>query len=428
MVRGSPEATVAVIGSGVSGLTAAYLLRRRYAVTLYEAADRLGGHAHTHDVALRGGASAPVDSGFIVYNQQTYPNLARFFAELGVETRPTEMSMSVRCLGCGLEYAGARGLTGVFAQAGNAFNPRFLRMLTEVGRFHSAARAVIADCSDDDPRPLRSFLSANGFSAYFVAHFVVPLVSTVWSTGTRDALAYPAAYLFRFLDNHGMLSVSGSPQWRTVAGGSRTYVERIAKDLSTVRMGTPVRTVQRHDDGVDVHAGNGEVRTYDYAVVATHADQALAMLAAPTPHERATLGAFRFTHNDVTLHRDNSLLPRSRRARASWNYTARTCGDSGVAGARVTYDMSRLQDLGDGAREPVLVSLGLSDRVREDLILKRFSYEHPVLTPDAVAAQHRLPTLTSGRVLFAGAWQGWGFHEDGCASGVRTAARLGVHW
>ena len=417
---------VAVVGSGVAGLTAAYLLQRRYAVTLFEASDRLGGHAHTHDVELHEGASTPVDTGFIVHNRATYPNLVRLFDELGVETTPTEMSMSIRCFGCGLEYAGGRGTAGVLGWSYATLRPQFLRMLTEVRRFHRAARTVLVD--EADSRTLRDFLDAHHFSSYFVAHFVVPLVSTVWSTGTQDALGYPAAHLFRFLDNHGMLSVSGSHRWRTVAGGSRTYVERAAKGLNAVRTGSPVRNVQRHADGVDVRTDADERASFAHVVIATHADQALAMLAEPTTAERDTLGAFRFTPNEVVLHQDASLLPRSIRKQASWNYVARTCGDPYATGARVTYDMSRLQHLGEGADGPLLVSLGLADRIRSDRILKRFSYSHPVYTPESVAAQENLPRLAGGQVQFAGAWQGWGFHEDGCASGVRAARALGVTW
>lgn len=430
MVAREGAATVAVIGSGVSGLTAAYLLQRRYAVTLYEADERLGGHAHTHDVALGGGVSVPVDTGFIVHNRRTYPLLTRLFDELDVETVPTEMSMSVRCAGCGLEYAGARGLGGVFAQPSSIVNRRFLRMLAEVRRFHRAARDTLGEAATeaDDPRTLRRFLRDHRFSDYFVAHFVVPLVSTVWSSSTSDALAYPAAYLFTFLHNHGMLQVSGSPRWHTVAGGSRTYVERAVKGLSAVRTARPVRSVRRHDDGVDVRADGDTVATFDRVVIATHAHQSLALLDDPTVVERNVLGAFQFTRNDVVLHRDTTLLPHSPRARASWNYAARTCGDPAASGARVTYDLSRLQRLGSARHESILASLGMAAQIDKRKVLSRFSYEHPIYTPATLAAQRRLPELNGGPVQFAGAWQGWGFHEDGCVSGVRAAAALGVRW
>ncbi|UYM04614.1 NAD(P)/FAD-dependent oxidoreductase [Solicola gregarius] len=419
---------VAVVGSGVAGLTTAYLLQHRYAVTLYEADERLGGHAHTHDVAL-GRQVVAVDSGFIVHNRRTYPLLTRLFDELGVRTQPTEMSMSVRCDGCGLEYAGARGLSGVFAQPRNAVRPRFVRLLTEIRRFHSAARALLAESSSDSAGPtLGAFLQAHGFSTYVTNHFVIPLVATVWSSGTDDAHAYPARYLFAFLDNHGMLSVSGSPRWRTVVGGSRTYVDRIAKTVAAVRTATPVRTVRRDTRGVEIRTEADEVDAYDHAVIATHAGQALGLLAEPSEAERRILGAFRTTRNDGVLHTDTTALPRARGAAASWNYVADGCDAAGTGGARVTYDMTRLQHLPDDDGTRLLVSLGLGDRVDESRVLKGFRYEHPVYTPESVSAQRRVPELMTPGLQFAGAWQGWGFHEDGCASGVRAAARLGVRW
>jgi predicted NAD/FAD-binding protein len=234
---------VAVIGSGVSGLTAAYLLQRRFDVTLFEAAPRLGGHADTHDVVTPDAATVPVDTGFIVYNDVTYPHLRRLLAELRVRTQPTDMSMSIHCEGCGLEYAGGRGIRGVFARPRSAVTPAFVRMLVEVKKFHRQAKEMVA--AGDDDLTLREFLSAGGFSPYFVRHFVVPVVSSVWSASTGVALEYPARYLFVFLDNHGMLSVTGSPAWRTISGGSRTYVEQVAKVLHAVHTGTPVRSVRR---------------------------------------------------------------------------------------------------------------------------------------------------------------------------------------
>lgn len=418
-----------MIGSGVSGLTAAYLLQRRFDVTLYEADDRLGGHAHTHDVPVPGG-TVPVDTGFIVHNARTYPNLIRLFDELAVETRPTEMSMSVRCDGCGLEYAGARGLRGVFARPRSLVSRRYLAMLSEIRRFHRHARATLLE-PDHEAGPdvtFGEFLAEHRFSDYFVRHFALPLVATVWSSGTGDARAYPARYLFRFLDNHGMLSVSGSPQWRTVVGGSREYVERAAKGLSAVRTTTPVRAVARCEGGVRVRTDADEVETYEHAVIATHADQALGLLADPSGTERSVLGAFRSTPNEAVLHTDPTLLPTARGAAASWNYRTPACADAGARGARVTYDLNRLQGLSATGDTRILVSLGMSDRIDPARVLERMSYRHPVYTPESVAAQQALPGLMSGRIQFAGAWQGWGFHEDGCAAGVRAAARLGVSW
>jgi uncharacterized protein len=421
----------AVIGSGVAGLTAAYLLQRTHDVTLFEADDRLGGHAHTHDIGTPDDRVLPIDSGFIVHNERTYPNLLRLFGELGVATQPTEMSMSITCAGCGLEYDGARGLPGLFAQLRRAGDPAYLRMLAEVKRFHAHARRLLdhADAEDTgndvDGLTLGTFLALGGYSRYFVQHFMIPVVSCVWSTGSRASLEYPALYLFRFLDNHGMLAVTGSPRWRTVTGGSRTYVERAAKGLSGVQTGTGIRAVTRHVDGVELIDDDGQRHAADAVVVATHPDQALRLLGDPTDDERAVLGAFAYSRNETLLHTDSRMLPTSRRARASWNYRMDACaGHSGDV--QVSYWMNRLQDLD----EPVdyLVTLNATDRIEPGSVLRRMVYEHPVYTPASVAAQRRLPELTTGRTAFAGAYHGWGFHEDGCASGVRAAEAFGAGW
>ncbi|MFD7293556.1 NAD(P)/FAD-dependent oxidoreductase [Streptomyces sp. NPDC059897] len=414
----------AVIGSGVAGLTAAHVLARRHHVTLYEADDRLGGHAHSHDLTSPDGASHRVDSGFIVHNGATYPNLLRLFAELGVATQESEMSMSVRCEGCGLEYAGARGIAGLFAQPGNALRPGYLRLLAQVPAFHRAARRLL-ERDAESQLTLGGFLDREGFSPYFRTHFMTPLVSAVWSCDATTAMRYPAAYLFRFLKHHGMLSVGGSPTWRTVTGGSRSYVERVARNLDEVRLGSPVRLVRRHPDGADLTAADGFTHTYDSVVVATHPDQALRLVADATPREKEVLGAFRYSRNATLLHTDTALLPRARGARASWNYLMPSCG-SGADRVRVSYDMNRLQRL--DAPETYIVTLGGEDRVDPDLVRARMVYEHPVYTPESVAAQRLLPGLSTSTTAFAGAYHGWGFHEDGCASGVAAAAALGVSW
>jgi predicted NAD/FAD-binding protein len=414
---------VAVIGAGVSGLTASYLLQRRYDVSLYEAEPRLGGHAHTHDVLTASGGTMAVDSGFIVHNQRTYPLLTRLFGELGVASQPTEMSLSVRCEGCGLEYAGARGLTGLFAQPRSAINPALLRMLIEVRRFHRRARSVLTQASDE--LTLRDFLLAGGFSDYFVAHFMVPMVSSVWSASPGTALSYPARYLFAFLDNHGMLSVTGSPEWRTVTGGSRTYVERAVKHLSAVATATPVRVVVRHADGVEVRDDADQATVFDRVVVATHADTALRLLGDPSPRERATLGAFGYSRNETWLHTDDHLLPAALGARASWNYLLPSCY-AGPDRVLVSYDLNRLQAL--ATRTPHLVTLNATDRINPDRVLARMTYEHPIYTTRSVAAQPHLPELNDGTIAFAGAYHGWGFHEDGCRAGVAAAQSLGVAW
>jgi uncharacterized protein len=421
---------VAVVGAGVAGLTAAYVLQRACDVTLYEAEPRLGGHAHTHDVVTPDGRVIAVDSGFIVHNLSTYPTLLRLFGELGVETRPTDMSMSVRCDGCGLEYAGAKGLGGVFAQPTNLVNPRFLHMLVEVKRFHRAARRLLD--AADDPRgangellTLGDFLGSGRYTPYFRRHFMVPLVSCVWSCAPRTALLYPARSLFTFLDHHGALSVTGSPEWRTVVGGSRSYVERAAKELSATELSTPVRAVRRLGTGVEIRDDADDLRVYDAAVVATHADDALRLLVDPTPAERATLGAFSSSTNETVLHTDGRVLPGHRRARASWNYLLDHCASSADE-VHVSYDMNRLHRLEEA--RPHVVTLNPGGRVDEASVLARMRYTHPVYTAASVAAQAALPGLADHRLAFAGAYHGWGFHEDGCLSGVRAAAALGVEW
>ncbi len=419
---GSGRRRVAVVGSGVSGLTAAYVLQREYDVALYETDNRLGGHAHTHDVVTPDSGAIPIDTGFIVHNTRTYPQLLRLFGELGVATQPTEMSMSIRCDGCGLEYAGAKGVGGLFAQPRSLARPAYLRMLVEVKRFHRHARRVLA--TGDDTVTLAGFL-ADGYSAYFVRHFMIPVVSCVWSMAPSQALDYPARYLFAFLDNHGMLSVTGSPPWRTVVGGSRSYVEKVAKGITSVRLATPVRSIRRTAGGVEIVDGDDAVENFDKVVVATHADTALSLLADASDDERAVLGAFRYSRNDTVLHTDVSLLPESQRARAAWNYRMPQCAAS-ASDVVVSYDMNRLQQLPTAT--PYVVSLNAGDAVTDSSVVERMTYAHPLYDLAAVAAQRRLPDLADGRTAFAGAYHGWGFHEDGCRSGVEAAESLGVTW
>ncbi len=419
----TPRRSVAVIGAGVSGLTAAWILQRDAEVTLYEALPRLGGHAHTHDVAV-GDRYVPVDSGFIVHNQRTYPNLLRLFGELGIETRETQMSMSVRCDGCGLEYAGSKGFGGVFAHASSLRNPSYLRMLAEVKRFHLAARRLLRQ-QEDTPRTLDAFLREGHYSRYFIQHFMVPVVSCVWSCSPGTALMYPARYLFQFLDHHGLLSVSGSPTWRTVVGGSRTYVDRATKELTAVRTATPVRAVIRSGNGIEIRDADGRAHRHDQVVVATHADEALAMLTDLTPAQQRVLSAFTYSVNHTALHTDASLLPTSQRVRASWNYRLDACQTTADR-VRVSYDMNRLQGLNETTN--YVVTLNADNRIDAEKVIATMDYTHPIYTTESLAAQSELPLLSDGVVALAGAYHGWGFHEDGCASGVRAAESLGVTW
>ena len=423
---GNSGRSVAVIGSGVAGLTAAFVLSGQHRVTLYEADERLGGHAHTHflddgDGSAEGDVVA-VDSAFLVHNDRTYPTLCRLFSELDVATQESEMSMSVRADDMRLEYAGALGIGGLFA-CRQSLRPRYLRMLAEIIRFHRAALRLLRDRSaEDDLETLEAFLKRHRFSSYFVDYFITPLVAAVWSCAGDDALRYPARYLFVFLDHHGMLSVFGSPTWRTVTGGSANYVQAVASRLDEVSIRTPVHSLQRLPDGVLLRAGDSAPRFFDAAVVAVHPDQALLLLDEPTPWECAVLGAIPYSTNRAQLHTDESVLPRHHRARASWNYLV-TPGTDHVV---VSYDVSRLMRIKGNRR--YLVTLGGHDRVDPASVIAEMTYSHPIYTPESVAAQGKLATLDDHRVVFAGAYHGWGFHEDGAASGLRAARRLGADW
>ncbi|MFN2561655.1 MAG: NAD(P)/FAD-dependent oxidoreductase [Jatrophihabitans sp.] len=414
---------IAVVGSGVAGLTAAYVLQGEADVTLYEADARLGGHADTHEVVGADGVLRNVDTGFIVHNLRTYPLLRRLFDELDVATQESDMSMSISCGGCGLEYAGGRGVGGLLPSRRTVTNGAYLRMLGEVVRFHRRATALLA--GTDDTMTVRQFLRAGRFSPYFTAHFMTPLIAAVWSTAPTRAGDYPARYLFTFLQNHGMLSVTGAPVWYTVVGGSARYVEKAAKGLTAVQTSTPVRAVTRWGRGVEVRADSDAVEQYDGVVIATHPGQALRLLAEPTSTERDVLGAIGFTVNPTVLHTDISVLPRAARAQASWNYALPTC-DSVPTAVQVSYNMNRLQRL--EAPETYVVTLNGEQAVDPARVLDRMEYEHPVYTSASVAARGRLPELNDGVVAFAGAYHGWGFHEDGCRSGVEAAASLGVRW
>ncbi|GGK42703.1 amine oxidase [Pilimelia terevasa] len=416
---------VAVVGAGISGLTAAYLLRRRYDVALYEAAPRLGGHAHTHDVTDAAGRALRVDSGFIVHNRRTYPQLLRLFTELGVPTQASEMSMSIRVGRTGLEYAGGRGLRGIFAQRRRVASPAFLRLLGQIRRFHRDARHFLRTSDDADRTTLGEFLDRHGFGPAFVRDFAVPLVSCVWSTGTRTALDYPARYLFRFLDHHGLLQVGNSPRWRTVVGGSRTYVDAVRAVLADVRLDCAVAGVRRGVDGVTVTDARGGAARYDKVVLATHADEALDLLDDATAAEKEVLGAFRYAANTATLHSDDRLLPAARGARACWNYLVPETDDGDPAPV-VSYWMNRLHRLRTAT--PYLVTLNAPERIDPAKVIAQMRYTHPVYDLAAVAAQRRLPELTTDRTAFAGAYHGWGFHEDGCRSGAAAAEAFGAGW
>ncbi len=415
--RRAPGQRVAVIGAGVSGLVAARLLSERHLVTVFEAGERVGGHTVTTRVTEPSGSLA-VDAGFIVFNERNYPHFVRLLAELGVETRPTSMSFGVTCEHSGLEYAGGH-LDGLFASRRNLLRPRHYRFLVDILRFHRAAKRALGSGLGGT---LRDFLATRRLGQAVAEQYLIPLTAAIWSTDPGRILDAPARFVLGFLDNHRLLDLSGRPVWRVIRGGSQRYVDRLVEPFSDhIRVRTPVRRVRRRRDGVEVVTDVGRER-FDQVVVATHSDQALRMLAPPTRLERQVLGAIRYQANPAILHTDTSVLPRRRRAWASWNVRTRSEPGRPVA---VTYDMTRLQSLPTATT--YCVSLNLEDRVDERQVLARFDFAHPRFTEAAVDAQARHAEVSgTDRVHFCGAYWGHGFHEDGVVSGLAVARRFGI--
>ena len=411
---------IAIIGSGIAGLTSAHLLSRRHEVTVFEHDARPGGHAHTVDVRIDGETLA-VDTGFIVYNERNYPGLTALFAQLGVATKPSDMSFSVSDPRHGLEWRSST-LNTVFAQRRNLLRRDFVAMLKDIASFNRQARALLGDADAATSLSLGEMLETGPWSPRLREWYLAPMVSAIWSAPMADALDIPAATFARFFDNHGLLSLGGRPQWRTVEGGSRAYVEKIAAPLGRrLRLNTSVSKVTRRRDGVEVNSDPYGPETFDHVVLATHSDQALALLSDPTEAEREILGAIRYQPSAVVLHTDESLLPRSRRAWASWNY--RLDGDGSAA--TVTYHMNQLQSI--PSRHQILVSLNQTERIDAGQILGEYDYSHPVLDAGAIAAQRRIGEIDGQRgTWFAGAYWGYGFHEDGLQSALRVGRGFGL--
>ncbi|MFQ3622291.1 MAG: FAD-dependent oxidoreductase [Acetobacteraceae bacterium] len=416
-----PRPKVAVVGAGISGLSAAWLLRRSCDVTLYEAEPRLGGHADTQCVEVEGEAVA-VDTGFIVYNEANYPNLVALFDALGIATEPSDMSFGVSIGGGRLEYAGG-DWPQLFAQKRNVLRPRFLGMLRDVMRFYREAPALLDGA--DDVLTLGEYLERNRYGAAFVHDHLLPMGAAIWSASVEGMRTFPARAFVRFFQNHGLLRLTGRPQWRTVTGGSRRYVARIAADLGgRVLAGTRVRAVTRDAAGAWVHVDAAPARRFDRVVLAVHGDIALRLLDPPTEAERAVLSAVRYQDNAMVLHTDPALMPKRRGVWSSWNYLARGPADE-TREVAVSYWMNRLQNL--RTRRPLIASLNPFADPDPRTVLVAKSYRHPQYDPAMLRAQGALPALQGAdRVWFCGAWCGYGFHEDGIASAVRVAASMGV--
>lgn len=412
---------IAVIGSGIAGLSAAWLLSRAHRVTLFEADNHPGGHAHTVDVTLDG-ITAPVDTGFLVFNDRSYPNLIALFDYLGVASCASDMSFSVRLEDENLEWAGSSVAT-LFAQRRNLLRPRFWGMLADMLRFNREATAL-ARTGGADRSSLGDFLEAGGYRRAFRDWYLLPMAGAIWSCPAATMLRYPAQTFFRFCDNHGLLQISDRPQWRTVAGGSRSYVEKLVAGITEVRLAAPVTAVRRLPQGVMVQAAGGAAARFDAVVLACHSDQALRLLSDADGDERAVLGAVAYQDNEVILHTDASFLPRARSAWSAWNYHAGGAADAGRP-VSVSYLISRLQPL--PFRRPVIVTLNPSRAPRAETVIGRYAYAHPVFDLGSTAAQARLPRLQGRRnTWYCGAWTGYGFHEDGLKAGLAVAASLGV--
>lgn len=415
MMPPTKKLQIAVVGSGISGLSAAWLLSKHHAVTLFEADARLGGHANTVEAG-----GVPVDTGFIVFNEKNYPNLTALFRHLGVQSEPTEMSFSVSLDGGRFEYSGS-GLAGLLAQPSNLARGRFWSMLRDLRRFYRDAPDDIGSLGN---LSLADYLALRGYGAAFRDDHLYPMAAAIWSTPVGDIGAYPARAFIRFFHNHGLLKLSGRPLWRTVRGGSRAYVQRLVEDYQgRIALSRPIARVIRSNLHVELVDAEGRAERFDHVVIATHANQALSMLGEPTSEERKLLGAFGYTQNDAVLHSDESLMPRRRRVWSSWNYLAsREAG--GARRLSVTYWMNRLQGL--ATERPLFVTLNPLREPNPASLICRERYAHPRFDAGAMQAQEQLWGLQGARrTWFCGAYFGAGFHEDGLQAGLAVAEALG---
>ena len=407
---------VAIIGSGIAGMTAAYRLHQQgHDITVYEASDYFGGHTATIDVE-RHGKHWAIDTGFIVFNDWTYPNFISLLNELDVAWQYSDMSFSLCCEKSGLEYNGT-SLNSLFAQRLNALRPSFLRMIYDILRFNGESRSLLSE--PFSTITLNDYLQRHHYSKAFIKQYIVPMGRAIWSATESAMLEFPARFFVDFFDRHGFLNVNNRPVWRTIKGGSREYARKLVRPYQhRIRLNTPVTGVLRTADQVMIRTGRGDVDTHDYVVFACHSDQALGMLEQPSQIEKSALSAFPYQENEVLLHTDLRMLPRKPLARAAWNYHLLDRDQDRVA---LTYDMNVLQNL--AAPEKFLVTLNRNQDIDPAKVLGRYVYHHPVYTPDAVAAQHRYSEVNGvNRSFYCGAYWGCGFHEDGVVSAQRMLA------
>ena len=410
---------IAIIGTGISGMVAAWYLQQRHSITVFEANDYIGGHTHTVPIEKEGRSYA-IDTGFIVFNTRTYPNFCQLLDRLGVESKDSEMSFSVKCERTGLEYCGT-SLNTLFAQRTNLFRPSFLQMLMEILRFNRQSPQLLSE--DSVEISLGDYLDRGRYSQTFRENYLIPMGAAIWSTSPSKMLEFPARYFIQFLVNHGLVTLTDRPIWRTIVGGSWKYIDRLTASFrDRIRLNCPVISVRRTEDSVDVTSTVGSER-FDQVVFATHGDQALRLLSDPSSVEREVLAPFVCSKNVAVLHTDASLLPKRRRAWASWNYHL---SNSPLDAPSVTYQMNILQRL--NSTETFCVTLNREAAIRPDKILGRFVYEHPIYSPGAVLSQRRHSEISSirHRTHFCGAYWGFGFHEDGVKSALVVAKAFGI--
>ncbi|ART83546.1 FAD-dependent oxidoreductase [Oceanisphaera profunda] len=410
---------IAIVGSGISGLTSAWLLSQQHQLTVFEANDYLGGHTATVDIQLKGKTLA-VDTGFIVFNDRTYPNFERLLARIGVKAKPTEMSFSVQQQQTGLEYNG-HTLGSMFAQRSNLFSLKFYGLLAEIVRFNLLCKKILKEEALNNTDTLGDFLEQYGFSEFFTGHYILPMVAAIWSSSLADSRDFPLAFFLRFFNHHGLLNLIDRPQWYVVEGGSRSYIPGLTAPLTDIRLNTPVLGIRRHEQGVTITTATGS-EDFDEVVLACHSDQALRMLTDATEVERAVLGGLEYRDNEVILHTDTRLLPKEPRAWASWNYWLDGSADALPA---VTYNMNILQ--GIQSEQTLCVTLNRGDAIAPEHILRRFSYAHPVYNQAAITAQARRAEICGQQhTHFCGAYWYNGFHEDGVNSALDVCARFGI--
>jgi predicted NAD/FAD-binding protein len=410
---------IAIIGAGISGLTAAYYLNQHHQVSVFEAADKIGGHTATVDVDHNGQQLA-IDTGFIVFNDWTYPNFIELMDELGVDSQPTEMSFSVRCDNTGIEYGG-NNLNTMFAQRRNIFRPTFHKMIKDILRFNREAIRDLEAGSISETITLSEYLKANHYGEAFIYRYILPMGCAIWSASTEKMVDFPLLFFVQFFKNHGLLSVNNRPQWRVIKGGSRSYLDPLTKDFrDSIFTNSNIKRVRRLGDSVELVMDDGEALVYDHVILACHSDQALALLSDATLTESKALSAIPYQKNDVVLHTDETLLPRRHVAWSSWNYRL---FDRFQARAVLTYNMNILQ--GIQSDTTYCVTLNATQAIDESKIIKQFSYSHPVFSLDSVAAAAKIKSTNgSNNTWFAGAYLGNGFHEDGVVSGREVATLI----